>query len=79
MDLSPITLILALLSAGLLALLAVLLLRRPSTPVAPGPSAAEAQIAQLAGQIQHLASHQAEATATTQTVSPNACCCRNAR
>lgn len=67
MDLSPITLILALLSAGLLALLAVLLLRRPSMPVAPGPSATEAQIAQLAGQIQHLASHQAEATAGTQT------------
>ena len=68
MDLSPITLILALFCAGLAILLAVVLLRRPSVPVVTGPSAAEAQLAQLAGQIQHLASHQAETTAATQTV-----------
>lgn len=65
MDLNPITLILAGLSAGLLVLLLILLLRRPAATTAP--SMAEAQLSQLAGQIQQLASTQAQAQAVTQT------------
>jgi DNA recombination protein RmuC len=66
MDLNPITLILAGLCAGLLLLLVVLLLRRNAAP-SGAPAASEAQLAQLAGQIQHLASSQAQLQASTQT------------
>lgn len=66
MDLNPITLILAGLCAGLLILLLILFLRRPTAAPAV-PSMAEAQLSQLAGQIQHLASTQAQAQAGTQT------------
>ncbi|HEX9446476.1 MAG TPA: DNA recombination protein RmuC, partial [Dongiaceae bacterium] len=62
MDLSPVILILAGLSAGLLLLLVLLLLRRN-----PAPAAGEAQLVQLAGQIQQLASAQAQLQAATQT------------
>jgi DNA recombination protein RmuC len=66
MDLTPVTLILAGLSAGLLLLLVILLLRHPQAPVT-APAASEAQMAQLAGQIQQLASSQAQLQASTQT------------
>jgi DNA recombination protein RmuC len=66
MDLTPVTLILASLSAGLLLLLVIVLLRRPQSPVT-APAASEAQMAQLAGQIQQLASSQAQLQASTQT------------
>jgi DNA recombination protein RmuC len=62
MDLNPVILILAGLSAGLLLLLVLLLLRRN-----PAPAAGEAQLVQLAGQIQQLASAQAQLQAATQT------------
>jgi len=68
MDLNPITLLLAGLCAGLLILLLVLILRRPATTTAAAPQLAEAQLAQLAGQIQQLASHHAQSQASTQTV-----------
>jgi DNA recombination protein RmuC len=66
MDLNPTTLLLAGLCAGLLILLLVLILRRPVAPTAT-PQIAEAQLSQLAGQIQQLASHQAQSQAATQT------------
>lgn len=66
MDLNPITLILAALCVGLLFLLALLLLRRNAASTG-APAASEAQLAQLAGQIQQLASSQAQLQASTQT------------
>jgi DNA recombination protein RmuC len=65
MDLTPITLIFAGLCLGLLILVLVLLLRKPAPVTAP--TAAEGQLTQLAGQIQHLASAQAQSVAATQT------------
>ncbi|HVJ42710.1 MAG TPA: DNA recombination protein RmuC [Dongiaceae bacterium] len=67
MYLNPITLLLAGLCAGLLIVLLITLLRRPAPGVATS-GGAEAQLSQLAGQIQQLASHQAQTQATTQTV-----------
>ncbi|HVJ33004.1 MAG TPA: DNA recombination protein RmuC [Terriglobia bacterium] len=64
MDLNPVTLLLVGLCAGLVVLLLVMLLRRAPA----GGSVAEAQLSQLAGQIQQLASHQAQTQAATQTV-----------
>lgn len=64
MDLNPITLLLVGLCTGLVVLLLVILLRRAPA----GGSVAEAQLSQLAGQIQQLASHHAQSQAATQTV-----------
>jgi len=66
MDLNPTTLLLAALCAGLLILLLVLILRRPAPGAGTG-QIAEAQLSQLAGQIQQLASHHAQNQAATQT------------
>jgi DNA recombination protein RmuC len=66
MDLNPTTLLLAGLCASLLILLLVLILRRPASGAAAG-QIAEAQLSQLAGQIQQLASHHAQSQAATQT------------